>query len=102
MLIQSKAKRSNRSSAIAAAVSATGPCGRQPTTSPQPRMAASPITELSMSATLRPTSTADGAIGSDRNRSVTPFAASSSTATIVVDIPKSMVMPNMPGIRKSR
>ncbi len=55
-----------------------------------------------MSATPRPATTAERAIGMDRNRSVTPLAASVVTATMVASRPKSMVRANMPGIRNSR
>jgi hypothetical protein len=55
-----------------------------------------------MSAAARPVMTAEVAIGMERNRSATPRAASVLTADRVVPIPKTMVMANMPGMRKSR
>jgi hypothetical protein len=63
---------------------------------------ASPSTELSMSAPALPTTTADGAIGIERNRSVTPFCASVLTAIIVPSSPNAIVIANMPGRRNSR
>ena len=54
-----------------------------------------------MLAQHRPTTTADGAIGIDRNRSVTPLAVSACTAASVSPMPKAMVWANMPGITNS-
>ena len=102
MPTQSSANRSRSSRPTAARVSAALPCQRQPTSSPQASSTARPRTELSMSAAPRPATTAERAIGIDRNRSVTPRAASVVTATMVASTPKSMVRANMPGIRNSR
>ena len=55
-----------------------------------------------MSAVARPVMTAEAAIGRERNRSVTPRAASALTADKVAPIPNTIVMANMPGMRKSR
>jgi hypothetical protein len=57
---------------------------------------------LTRSDTVRPATTADGAIGIERNRSVIPRAASVLTATMVVSMPNSMVSANIPGMRNSR
>ena len=46
----------------------------------------------------RPSTTADDAIGIERNRSVTPRSAS---AVMVSPAPKAIIMTSMPGIRKS-
>jgi hypothetical protein len=46
--------------------------------------------------------TAEAAMGIERNRSVMPRAASALTAVRVAPIPNTMVMANMPGMRKSR
>ena len=62
----------------------------------------SPTTAFSMSAAPRPSSTAEDAIGSERNRSVTPRPASVTTAAMVTSRPKTMVKANMPGNRNSR
>ena len=62
---------------------------------------ASPATLWIMSAMHRPSATAAGLIGSDRNRSVTPLAASALTAVIVDSSPKSIAMVKIPGIRKA-
>ena len=55
-----------------------------------------------MLAMQRPTTTADGAIGIDRKRSVTPFAESVWTDIIVSPMPNAIVWANMPAIRNSR
>ena len=55
-----------------------------------------------MSARQRPATTAEGAIGSDRNRSVMPRAVSVTTAVIVASTPKTMASASIPGTRKSR
>ena len=55
-----------------------------------------------MSAPLRPSTTAAWDIGIDRNRSVTPLAASVATAVNVASRPKTIVRANMPGMRNSR
>ena len=78
------------------------PFHRQPTRRPQATMTDRPRTELSMSAMLRPSTTAEGAIGMERKRSVTPSAASVATEVMVASRPKAMVMANIPGKRNSR
>ena len=50
---------------------------RQPTTSPVSAITARLITLLTTSLSVRPNSTADSAMGSDRNRSMMPFCRSS-------------------------
>jgi hypothetical protein len=65
-------------------------------------MTARPSSAPSRSATARPASGADAAIGIERNRSVTPFAASAVTAATVDSRPNSIVIANMPGSRNSR
>ena len=55
-----------------------------------------------MFAMQRPTTTADGAIGIERKRSVTPLAESTCTAIIVSPMPNAIVWANMPAIRNSR
>ena len=55
-----------------------------------------------MSAVARPTTTAEGAIGSDRNRSVTPRRTSAATAANVASMPNAIVIAYMPGSRNSR
>ena len=51
---------------------------------------------------LRPVSTADRAIGSDRKRSMMPLAMSSVMPMAVVAEANAMVCTKMPGIRYSR
>ena len=53
------------------------------------------------SPTPRPVTTAERAIGIERNRSVTPFSLSITIAYAVFMNPKAMVIANMPGIAKS-
>ncbi len=65
-------------------------------------MIASPAVELSMSAVQRPATTADGVIGIERKRSITPRSTSVATTVIVLPIPNAIVITNSPGIRKSR
>ena len=65
-------------------------------------MIASPAAELSMSAVQRPATTADGAIGIERKRSMTPRSMSVATTVIVLPIPNAIVMTKSPGIRNSR
>ena len=86
----------------AASAAARPECQRQPMASPHSTSAASDTTALSRSATLRPTTTADDAIGIERNRSVTPRATSFLIAWKVPSRPKTMVSASVPGIRNSR
>ena len=65
-------------------------------------MIARPAIELAMSAQQRPATTAEGAIGIERKRSITPRSTSVATTVIVLPIPKAIVMTNSPGIRNSR
>ena len=53
------------------------------------------------SASVRPASTAERAIGSERKRSIRPFFMSSTRPTAVSAPPKVMFWTMMPGIRKS-
>ena len=55
-----------------------------------------------MSAKVRPLSTAERAIGSDRNRSIRPLVMSSATAIAVVIEANASVWTKIPGIRNSR
>ena len=54
-----------------------------------------------MSAMHRPSTTAAELIGSDRKRSVTPFASSVVTAVIVPSSPKSIDSAKIPGTSSS-
>ena len=101
MPIHSIANRSRSSSPTAASASSTPPCQRQPIASPTPIITSRLSADWSMSRTLRPTSTADGAIGIDRKRSSTPLPRSWVTATIVDSSPNAMVSANIPGTRYS-
>ena len=58
-------------------------------------------TITTVSAAVRPASTADRTIGSDLNRSISPFWRSSASPTPVCSAAKIAVCTKMPGIRKS-
>ena len=53
-----------------------------------------------MSATSRPASTAERAIGIDRSRSITPFFSSCASAMAVPNVANAAVCAMIPGIRK--
>ena len=50
---------------------------------------------------MRPISTAERDIGSERNRSISPFCRSSASEAPVMVLPKTTVWAKMPGIRNS-
>ena len=52
-----------------------------------------------VSAAMRPASTAERAIGSERKRSMMPFCRSSARPTEVAEVPKTIVCTMIPGIR---
>ncbi len=56
---------------------------------------------VTMSASVRPASTAARDIGSERKRSIRPFFRSSERPSAVTKPPKAMVWTMIPGIRKS-
>ena len=51
------------------------------------------------SASVRPVSTAERAIGSERKRSMSPFCKSSASPTPVVRAPNTTVCTKIPGMR---
>ena len=55
-----------------------------------------------ISATVRPESTADGAIGNDRNRSMTPVPASAAMPTVGPITANARFCTSTPGTRNSR
>ena len=75
---------------------------RQPTSRPVTDMIATVMTLFSTSLVVRPTSTAERDMGSDRNRSMMPFWMSSAMPAPVIVAPKMTVCAKMPGIRNSR
>ena len=75
---------------------------RQPTSRPVSDITISTSTLLATSETVRPVSTADGAIGSDRNRSMMPFLMSSARPAPVIVAPKMTVWAKIPAMRNSR
>ena len=72
---------------------------RKPTRKPTITIRVMTIELRATSATVRPASTADRAIGSDRNRSMRPWRRSSARPTPVFTLPKVTVCTKMPGIR---
>ena len=56
---------------------------------------------VATSASVRPASTDARAVGSDRNRSISPFVMSSARPSAVANPPKQMFWAMIPGIRKS-
>src|SRR3954451_10544614 len=74
---------------------------RQPTTRPVTTMTTIEIALSPTSAAVRPTSTADRLIGSERNRSMSPFWMSSAMLAPVMVDPKITVWARMPGSRHS-
>ena len=74
---------------------------RQPTTRPVSTMTTIEMALSPRSAIVRPTSTADRDIGSERNRSIRPFCRSSAMLAPVIVAPKITVCARIPGSRKS-
>jgi hypothetical protein len=64
-------------------------------------MIASDTVLVATSASVRPLSTAERAIGSERKRSINPFLRSSDSPSAVTKPPKDIVWTMIPGIRKS-
>ena len=56
---------------------------------------------VTTSPSVRPVSTAERAIGSDRKRSIRPFFRSSASPSAVTKPPKTIDWTMIPGIRKS-
>ena len=75
---------------------------RQPTSRPVRLITTSTMTLLTTSESVRPASTADGDIGSDRNRSMMPFLTSSARPAPVIVAPNTTVWAKIPAIRNSR
>ena len=74
---------------------------RHPTSSPVRAMTAIDSALSARSAAVRPTSTAECAIGNDRNRSIRPFCRSSARLAPVIVLPKITVCAKIPGSRNS-
>ena len=73
--------------------------GRKPTASPTAVMMITVKTLRTMSAEVRPVSTAERDMGSARNRSMRPFWRSSARPMLVLTAPKATVCTKTPGIR---
>ena len=72
-----------------------------PTANPTAAISAATKMLRARSATVRPESTADRAIGSDRNRSNSPLLRSVARPTAVPIAPNTVVWTKIPGIKKS-
>jgi isocitrate dehydrogenase (NAD+) len=87
-----------------AAIEAYGPMpawNRKPVAMPTPVMSSTTKRFRTESEMVRPASTADRAMGSDRNRSIIPPARSSASPIPVWVEPNTVVCTKIPGIRKS-
>ncbi len=90
-----------RSSAIPAMTSA-GPVKKlKPTANPTANMTISWKTFVATSPSVRPVSSAERVIGSERNRSISPFFRSSESPSAVTKPPNTIDWTMIPGIRKS-
>jgi hypothetical protein len=89
------------SSAIPATISSASVPKRNPTASPTPIITTSCTTFVTMSASVRPVTTADRDIGRERKRSTSPFFRSSDSPSAVTKPPKTIDWTMIPGIRKS-
>lgn len=79
----------------------TGVWMRKPTRNPMATTISTTATSRTRSDRLRPTSTAERAIGRDRNRSISPLCRSSARPMAVFIPPKATVWTKTPGMRKS-
>src|SRR6185369_17282494 len=80
----------------------TPPCTRYPSSEPTPSSSEMAQTCLTVSATIRPDSGAQRAIGSDRSRSYTPLVRSVESPTPVVRVAKIAFCTMMPGSANCR
>ena len=94
-----KAKANNRTRPRAPTYAGTPPWMRNPTAMPTPVMRTRTETLRTPSAIVRPASTAERAMGSDRNRSMSPLFRSSARPMPVPADPNSAVCTMMPAIR---
>jgi hypothetical protein len=93
------AKANSSERPTAASASPTPLWIRQPTNSPVAISTPMPSTWVSRSDSVRPASTADRAMGSDRNLSISPLAMSVVIPTAVPGALPAIAIPNMPLIR---
>src|SRR5512144_1750659 len=96
---QENASANSSSSANPAAAATRPPEKRNPTSAPTTTITSTMHALPTVSATVRPASTADRAIGSDRNRSMMPFCRSSASPTAVTPDANATVWTKIPGIR---
>ncbi len=98
--IQLRAKPKAAATAVQATAPATPPWKRNPAR--YPTAIISPMMRMSRtrSATVRPASTAERAIGMDRNRSTTPRSRSWDRPAAVCEAPKVTDWTKIPGSRK--
>ena len=76
-------------------------CTRKPTAKPTPAMSAVTKTLRAEVGDVRPASTAERAMGSERKRSSRPLCTSAARPTAVLVAPNTAVCTKMPGMRKS-
>ncbi|GAB3986721.1 hypothetical protein GCM10029978_102960 [Actinoallomurus acanthiterrae] len=96
--IEENANAKAISSRMPPSAGATPFWNRNPTAYPAATMMSSVRVLRADSATSRPTSTADRAIGSDRNRSISPLCRSSARPTEVPAVANAMVCTKIAGI----
>jgi hypothetical protein len=94
-------KPNTRINTNASTASATPPRIRQPIASPVTAITTTPSEECRRLATLRPISTDDREIGSERNRSMMPFSTSAVMPDATTNAVKTMVCAWIPGRRNS-
>jgi hypothetical protein len=94
-----RAKAIKSSSANAATVSGTVPCGAQPTTRPHSATTTIPPHSSASSATVRPAITLPRLIGSVRSRSIRPERMSEATPTAIPGTVPIIVWAKIPDTR---
>ena len=88
-------------SRIPATISGTLVAKRKPTARPTPIITTSCTTFVTTSASVRPVTTAERLIGSERKRSTRPFFRSSESPRAVTNPPNTIDWTMIPGMRKS-
>ena len=97
--IHENANDVSSSSMKATSCAPTDPSGRKPTSTPTMYMTPTTAALRTRSDTVRPTSTADRAMGSERNLSMMPLRRSSARPMPLATAPKATVCAKIPGIR---
>lgn len=97
--IHEKANDVSSSSPKATSCAPMEPSGRKPTARPTAYITPTTTAFRTRSDTVRPTRTADRAIGSDRKRSMMPRRRSSASPMPLATAPNATVCAKMPGMR---